>query len=334
MLGGWLSGLLGMVIFSGSLPATRVALAGFSPAFLTFSRASIAGLLALAALTLTRSRRPSRAHLSGLAAVAFGAVVGFPLFTGIALQAITSAQALVFIGLLPLSTALFGVLRTSERPSRWFWLYSVLGAATIVAYAIYQMIAPAPNAHAATSGVGHAVLIGEAMMLLSIVVCGYAYAEGGRLARDLGGWQVICWALVLALPLMLLACWLGRPWGSGTAFAALSLTNAPPALLHHAAGTAATSFSAWRASVPLAAWLGLAYVSLFSMLIGFIFWYRGLAIGGIAAVGQLQLLQPFVGLLLAGMVLGESIRPSMLGISAAVVACVGLARRANTRKRG
>ena len=315
VLGGWISGALGMLTFSGSLPATQVALAGFSPAFLTFTRASLAGLLALVILWLTRSRRPTRAHLPALAAIAFGVVVGFPLFTGIALQVITSAQALVFIGLLPLSTALFGVLRTSERPSRWFWFYSIIGAGIIVCYAVYQMITAAPSTHGNAGPIRHAVLLGEAMMLLSIIVCGYAYAEGARLSRDLGGWQVICWALVLSLPLMLLAGWLERPWGNGA-----SGMHTP------------ATFSAWLGAVPPTAWLGLAYVSLFSMLIGFFFWYRGLAIGGVASIGQLQLLQPFFGLLLAALVLGESIKPSMLWVSAAVVGCVALARRANTRK--
>ncbi len=333
ILGGWINGALGMLIFSGSLPATQVALRGFSPAFLTFSRASLAGLLALLILAVTHNRRPTRAHLVGLAAVAFGVVLGFPLFTGIALQMITSAQALVFIGLLPLSTALFGVLRTSERPSRWFWFYSVVGAAIIVCYAIYQMITAAPSTHASAGRMRHAVLVGEAMMLLSIVVCGYAYAEGARLSRDLGGWQVICWALVLALPIMLLAAWLERPWAAnGSFFSALSMSGVQTTMGTHGIDAPAT-LHAWLASVPLTAWLGLAYVSLFSMLIGFFFWYRGLAIGGVASIGQLQLLQPFFGLLLAALVLGESIKPSMLWVSAAVVACVALARRANARRR-
>ena len=328
-IGGWLNGLLGMLIFSGSLPATRVALAGFSPTFLTFSRASLAGVLALAALWLTRSRRPTVAQWTALAAVALGAVVGFPLFTGIALQSITSAQALVFIGLLPLSTALFGVLRTSERPSRWFWIYSVFGAAIIVGYALHQMIGHAPASPRA-SPASAAVLLGQMMMLLAIIVCGYAYAEGARLARDLGGWQVICWALVLALPFMLMAGWFDRPWSSGPLFDTIGL----PGLHAHRTSSAPPTFLHWVSSVPVGAWLGLAYVSLFSMLIGFFFWYRGVSMGGVAAVGQLQLLQPFVGLLLAGVVLGETIKPSMLFVSAAVVGCVAMARRTTARKRG
>ncbi len=147
----------------------------------------------------------------------------------------------------------------------------------------------------AISGGGAGSLIGDCYMVAAIIVCGLGYAEGAKLSRRLGGWQVICWALVLSAPLM----------------AALALANLP--LSWHAIGSAA--------------WLSLAYVSVFSMLVGFVFWYRGLALGGIAGVGQLQLLQPFFGLTLAGLVLGEPIAASMLAATAIIVVCVALARR-------
>ncbi|MFG1478981.1 DMT family transporter [Xanthobacter sp. V4C-4] len=280
MTGGWVSGGVGVLIFSGSLPATRVAVGGFDPVFLTGARAVIAGVLGFCLLLVFRAKRPAMPDLLLLVAVAIGVVVGFPLLTALALQHMTSAHALVFIGLLPLATAVFGVLRGGERPRPAFWLCALAGAGLVAGFAWARA--------------GGGVATGDLLMLGAVLVCGFGYAEGGRLSRTLGGWQVISWALVLALPVML----------------AVAVVAAP----------------AGFAAVPLSAWLGLAYVALFSMLIGFIFWYRGLALGGIAAVGQLQLLQPLLGLALAALILGEAVDGAMLAVTVAVVACVAGAR--------
>ena len=278
---GWVSGMLGVLIFSGSLPATRIAVQGLDPIFLTVARAAIAGTLGLLLLLVFREARPARRDLLPLLIVALGVVVGFPLLTALALRHITSAHAVVFVGLLPLSTAIFGVLRGGERPQPAFWLFSALGSCAVVAFAVRNGL--------------HASPLGDALMLAAIIVCGLGYAEGARLSRRLGGWQVISWALVLSLPVMLPLTWWTRP----------------------------ASFD----GVSQAAFWGLAYVSLFSMLIGFVFWYRGLALGGIASVGQLQLLQPFFGLLLAGLLLHEQVPPVMIVVTVIVVACVVGARR-------
>ena len=278
---GWLNGFLGVLIFSGSLPATRVAVMDFDPVFLTVARAAIAGVLGLALLIVYGEERPARKDLVSLGIVALGVVVGFPLLTALALKHITSAHSIVFIGLLPLATALFGVLRGGERPRAAFWLFSCAGSALVVGFAVAQGLSAAP--------------IGDLLMLAAIVICGLGYAEGAKLSRTLGGWQVISWALVLSLPLM----------------GALVLYTLPPSF----------------AGVGQPAWIGLAYVSLFSMLIGFVFWYRGLAQGGIAAVGQLQLLQPFFGLALAATLLHEHVSPLMLLVTVAVAACVAGAKK-------
>ncbi|MEY9125785.1 DMT family transporter [Bradyrhizobium yuanmingense] len=278
---GWGNGLLGVIIFSGSLPATRVAVGGFSALFLTSARAVIAALIGAVVLGLLRQARPHRRDLASLTIVAIGVVVGFPLLTALALQHITSARSIVFIGLLPLSTAIFGVLRGGERPRPLFWLFAGLGSATVAGFAL--------------SGDGSASLEGDLLMVAAIVLCGLGYAEGAALSRRLGGWQVISWALLLALPLMLV----------------LAVLTWPPA---------------WS-GIGVPAWIGLAYVSVFSMFVGFIFWYRGLAIGGIARVGQLQQLQPFFGLALAGLLLGEPVAASMIAATGIVVACVFFARR-------
>lgn len=276
-----INGLIGVVIFSGSLPATRIAVLEFDPVFLTVARAAIAGVLALCLLLLFKGRRPARQHMMSLVIVAMGVVIGFPLLTALALQYVTSAHSIVFVGLLPLATAAFGVLRGGERPRPAFWFFSVLGSLLVIGFAVTQGLNASPT--------------GDVLMLLAILACGLGYAEGAKISKALGGWQVICWALVLSLPVVMpLTAWL-----------------------------APVSFS--RISTP--AWLSLAYVSLFSMLIGFVFWYRGLVQGGIAAVGQLQLLQPFFGLALAAALLDEQVSLGMFGVTVAVILCVAGARR-------
>jgi drug/metabolite transporter (DMT)-like permease len=278
---GWVYGFIGVAIFSASLPATRVAVAEFDPVFLTFVRAAIAGALAVVLLLLLPQKRPERSDYVSIVIVAIGVVVGFPLLTALALEHITSAHSIVFIGLLPLSTAIFGVIRGGDRPPPAFWAFSILGSALVAGFALTQDLS--------------ASWTGDILMLAAIIICGLGYAEGGKLSRKLGGWQVISWALVISLPIM----------------APLAIVTMPAIFI----------------GISAPAWIALGYVSLFSMLIGFVFWYRGLAQGGIAAVGQLQLLQPFMGLMLAATLLHEEVSLAMMAVSVAVVACVAGAKK-------
>lgn len=278
---GWINGFIGVLIFSGSLPATRVAILDFDPVFLTVARATIAGLLGLCTLLILKEKRPARGAILPLAIVSIGVVVGFPLLSALALQYVTAAHSIVFLGMLPLTTAIFGVIRGGERPRPAFWICSILGSLLVIGFAIAQGLSASPA--------------GDILMLLAVILCGLGYAEGAKLSKTLGGWQVISWALVLSLPFMAPITWFLFP---------LSYTE-----------------------VGTPAWIGLAYVSVFSMLVGFIFWYRGLAQGGIAAVGQLQLLQPFFGLALAATLLHEQVSPGMLGITVGVILCVAGSKR-------
>ncbi|MVO17176.1 EamA family transporter [Rhodobacteraceae bacterium CY05] len=278
---GWGSGLIGVIIFSASLPATRIAVTGFEPVFLTSARAVIAAILGVVLLALLKQSRPKAMDVPPLLIVAFGVVVGFPLLTAMALQYITAGHSIIFIGLLPLTTAIFGVLRGGEKPKPMFWVFSGFGGLAVAAYALSQ------DAQISVQG--------DLLMVGAITVCGLGYAEGATLSRRMGGWQVISWALVLSLPIM----------------AAIAIVAMP---------------NSWSGISP-AAWVSLGYVSIFSMLVGFVFWYRGLALGGIAGVGQLQLLQPFFGLMLAALLLGEAIAPSMVAVTLFVVSCVVGAKR-------
>lgn len=273
---GWINGFIGVLLFSGSMPATKLAVMEMSPIFATIARAVIAGILALSVLLIYKEKRPAKNQLFPLALVAIGCVIGFPLLSSLALQYITSAHSIVFLGMLPLATAIFGVFRGGERPHPVFWIFSVIGSLLVIGYAFSQGISASP--------------IGDILMLVAIILCGMGYAEGAKLSRTLGGWQVISWALVLSLPVML-----------------------PLFFIYFPSNLENISFRGW---------FGLGYISLFSMFIGFIFWYKGLAQGGITTVGQLQLLQPFFGLALAAYLLHEQVSIGMLGITVGVILCV------------
>lgn len=278
---GWINGFLGVIIFAGSLPATRIAVAEFNPIFLTSARAVIATLLGIILILSFKQPYPKREDAASLIIIALGVVIGFPLLTAFALQYVTSAHSIVFVGLLPLCTAVFASTRGAERPKPLFWLFSILGAASVVGYALtsYEYFS----------------LKGDLLMLAAIIVCGLAYSEGGRLSRKIGGWQVICWSLILSLPVML----------------PMALITLPESFEH----------------VTTRAVISLGYVSLCSMLLGFVFWYRGLAQGGVAAVGQIQLLQPFIGLGLAALLLNETINWSMLIVTLIAAICVAAAKQ-------
>ncbi|WP_312969619.1 DMT family transporter [Acinetobacter gerneri] len=279
---GLIYGCIGVVIFAGSMPATRIAINGFSPEYLTILRATIAGLIALFCLIVFCRSTPNKQQFKSLIIVALGVVIGFPLFTALALQTISAARSVVFIGILPLSTAIFAVLRAHEKPKIQFWLFALLGCFFVVFFMLNQAESTSLN-------------IGDLYMLCAIIACGFGYAEGGKLSKDLAGWQVISWALVITLPFMLILSRVYLP-------ANFDYVNYPEIL-------------------------ALLYVSLFSMLIGFFFWYKGLALGGIAKIGLVQLIQPILGLILCAFLLHEYVSFQMMIISIAVIFCVAFAKK-------
>ena len=274
-------GLLGVAAFSVTLPATRVAVASLDPVFVGLGRAVVAALLAAIGLVATRAPWPPRALWPRLALVAAGVVVGFPLLSAWALQHVPASHGAVVIGVLPLATAAAGAWLAHERPSRRFWTFAIAGSAVVVGFALWQ-----------GSGKVH---VADLLLLGAVASAAIGYAEGARLTRILGGWQVISWALLLSAPVVALPAWL-------------------------AAGD--------LRGVPWPAWAGFAYVSIVSMYLGFFAWYKGLALGGIAAVGQVQLLQPFLTIGFSALLLGESIEASTVVAAALVIAAIALGRRA------
>ena len=266
-----------------SLPATRVAVRELDPWFVAFGRAVGAAVLAWAYVTITGAPRPRRDQWWRLSVVALGVVFGFPLFTSLALTSATAAHGAVVVTVLPAMTAIFAVLRAGERPPAMFWLASAAGVVAVLTFL------------AATGSVHGGLEKPDLYLLAAVALCALSYAEGGALARELGGARTICWSLILATPVTL-------------PIALVAAVGHPPA-----AGSEA--------------WAGFAYVTVISMFFGFFAWYAGLARGGIAKVGQIQLAQPVLTLAWSALLLGETVTPASIGAALVVLTCVVLIQR-------
>jgi drug/metabolite transporter (DMT)-like permease len=273
-------GFLGVLIFSLTLPATRIAVTGFDPVFVGLGRAIVAAGLSLILLLVTRQTIPPLRFLPNFAIVSGGVVIGFPLLSAIAMKDAAASHGAVITGLLPLSTAFCGAWRAGERPSRAFWLFASLGSTLVIIFAL-------------VTG-GGSIRWADIALLGAVGSAALGYAEGAILARTFGSWQVICFALILSVPVLL------------------------PIVLQH--------LPANFAAVPVNAMLAFLYVSMFSMFLGFFAWYRGLALGGIARVGQLQLIQPFMTIFFSVILLGENLKIETIGFAAAVIGCVVLGK--------
>ena len=281
---GFALGALGVLIFAMTLPMTRLAVGDasapqLSPGFVTAGRAALAGVLSLAYLAWMREAWPARKHWPALAISALGTVLGFPLCLALALREVDAAHAAVVTGLMPLATALIAALVLRQRPSSGFWFCALAGAALVLSFAAIQG--------------GGKLTLGDAWLLGAVLFTGVGYVAGARVAAEMPAPQVICWVLVMSLPL-----------------------------------TAPVAAWTWPAvSVQASAWLGFAYVSLFSMWLGFFAWYRGLTLGGVVRVSQVQLMQPFLAMMFAVPVLGERIDGVTLLFALGVGAVVFIGRR-------
>jgi drug/metabolite transporter (DMT)-like permease len=281
---GLVLGVAGVVMFALSIPMTR--LAGGSeaapqldPAFVAFGRAAVAGLLSLAYLMITSARRPRGSEWRLLAFTAGGVVFGWPLLLGFAVRYVDAVHASVVSGVLPLATAVIAALVLRQRPSAGFWACALGGLALVVGFAAWR-------------GAG-GLEMADGLLLGAVVCASAGYVSGARLSAGMSAEQVICWVLVISLPITVPLAVMTRP------------------------------------AVPVApvAWAGFAYVSLFSMWIGFFAWYRGLALGGTLRVSQVQVLQPFLSMLFAVPLLGERLDAMTVVFAAAVLAVVWLGKR-------
>ena len=285
----WLCGFLGVVGFSLTLPMTRLAITVFDPIFVGLGRGLIAAALGLIVLVATRQKIPPLHSWWRFLIVGGGVVIGFPVLASLAMMHVPAAHGAVITGLVPLVTALAARLRGGERLSPSYWGFSIAGCLMIVAFAI-------------NSGAGH-VQFADLLLLFAVVAAGIGYAEGALLARIYGSWQVICWALLLSVPIIVAA-----------------MVYRPVAFPAHVFESSA-----------LAAWLGFLYISAISMFAAFMLWYRGLALGGIAQVGQLQLLQPFMTILASICWFGEKLSVDVIIFATGVALLILLSRYSAAR---
>lgn len=274
-------GLLGVIGFSLTPPTTSMAVSWLDPNFVGIGRAVLAAFVAGLLLLAMRVPIPDKRHLKSLSIVALCAVVLFPLFSAWALHYLSSANTGVILGILPLATAIAGALRTGERPSGLFWLSSACGAIAVIVFSL--------------SNGGGQFQPGDLLLLAAIIAAAIGYTEGACLSSELGGWQVICWALILALPFLLLP------------FTAI----------------------VWSMDfeVPASAWYGFFYVALSSQLLSYFPWYRGLAMGGIARVSQLMLLMPFITILASQVLLNDEVTANTWLFAVLVIAIVAISKR-------
>jgi drug/metabolite transporter (DMT)-like permease len=274
-------GLLGVIGFSLTLPATRLAVAELDPVFVGIGRALIAALIAGIALAAVRAPIPSARQSLRLLATALGVVIGFPLLSTWAMMTVPAAHGAVVVGLAPLATALFGAWLAHERPRPMFWLSTLLGSATIITFSLS----------------GEASLhTGDLLLLGAVIAVGFGYTEGARLSHELGSWQTISWALLISAPFLLIPTLVTMPAHLGAI--------------------------GWQSLA------GFIYVGVVSMFLAFVVWYKGLALGGIARIGQLQLLQPFLTILAAALLLNESVTWGEVIAGTIVVGCVYVGRKA------
>lgn len=285
---GYLHGLVGIVIFGLTLPFTRLAVGELDPIFVSVGRTVVAAGAAALLLTLTRQSWPRRRDWLRLLLTAAGVVLGFPILSAIAMQGAPASHGGVVLGVLPLATAVMASIFARERPSAAFWFWSLAGSLTVVLFALWDG--------------GTALQAADTLLVMAVLSAAMGYAVGGDLSRSLGSWQVICWALVAALPVTL------------------------PLVLWRLPGID------WSASWP--AWGSFLYLSLMSQFLGFFAWNNGLSLGGVAKVGQVQLLQSFVKLGASALLLGETVTLRTFLFALLVAACVWFGRKAKVRQIG
>ncbi|WP_375091184.1 DMT family transporter [Peribacillus sp. RS7] len=281
-------GLVGVICFSLTLPATSIAVAYFGTTVVGLGRTVVAAILVAVVLIVRKEKLPSSGQFKSLLIVAVGAVLGFPLLTSWAMESLPVSHGAVELALLPLSTAGFAMFRAGEIPSRKFWVSSMIGSLAVIMYALHL-------------GFGQ-LQFADLALLAAVIILGLSYAEGGKLAKEIGSWQVIAWAIMIGAPFFII------PVG-------LNLTTD---MLH----------------APLQAWVSLIYLSVVSQFLAYVAWYSGMAMGGIARVSQIQYLQPFLMILFATVFLDESITFFTLGIAVIVVFSVILGKNAHVSIKG
>lgn len=280
--------LIGTVVFSLSLPMTRLAAPQLGGWTVGFGRIVFAGCFAGLLLAIRREKLPPRRLLPNFLIVIMGVIFGFPILTSLALQTVPSNHGAVTTGILPIATAVIGIFRNRQRPPLLFWVSCVIAVLMVILFALSE-------------GAG-SFQTEDLLLFGAVILAGFGYAEGGRLAREIGGWRVICWAVTLSAPFAVIPLLLavnGRD---------LSVINPQ-------------------------GWLGFIYLCIFSQVLGFFAMYRGLAVGGVARVSFVQLIQPFLTLVWSALLLGETIKPTTALVSILVIGNVAFSQWVWSRER-
>lgn len=278
---GLLLGLLAVTIFGLTLPATRFVMPYLDASFIALGRASFASFFAAGLLLITKQSLPTFPQLKSIIIVALGVVIGFPLLSAWAMQSVPASHGGVVLGILPLATAAAGTLVSDERPSMWFWMIGMLGSILVILYSLLQG--------------GGSVVLGDLALLGAVISAAIGYAVGGKLSKQLGGWQVICWALVISFP-----------------FIILPTIYTLPESVH---------------DLPISVVMAFLYLALMSQFLGFFIWYKAMALGGIARVSQVQLLQPFITIVASALLLSEHIGTATYVFTISVVIIVAIGKR-------
>ncbi|MEE3951682.1 DMT family transporter [Peribacillus frigoritolerans] len=284
---GLLLGLAGVICFSLTLPATSIAVEYFGTTVVGLGRTVVAAILVAVVLIVRKEKLPSPSQFKSLLIVAVGAVLGFPLLTSWAMESLPVSHGAVEVALLPLATAGFAMFRAGEIPSIKFWVSSIIGSLAVIMYALHL-------------GFGQ-LQVADLALLAAVIILGLSYAEGGKLAKELGSWQVIAWAIMIGAPFFII------PVG-------LNLTTE---MLH----------------APIQAWVSLIYLAVVSQFLAYVAWYSGMAMGGIARVSQIQYLQPFLMIVFATVFLDESITFFTIVTAMIVVFSVILGKNAPVTKK-
>ncbi|ULM98859.1 DMT family transporter [Peribacillus frigoritolerans] len=284
---GLLLGLVGVICFSLTLPATSIAVEYFGTMVVGLGRTVVAAILVAVVLIVRKEKLPSPSQFKSLLIVAVGAVLGFPLLTSWAMESLPVSHGAVEVALLPLATAGFAIFRAGEIPSIKFWVSSIIGSLAVIMYALHL-------------GFGQ-LQLADLALLAAVIILGLSYAEGGKLAKELGSWQVIAWAIMIGAPFFIIPVGL----------------NLSTEMLH----------------APIQAWVSLIYLAVVSQFLAYVAWYSGMAMGGIARVSQIQYLQPFLMIVFATVFLDESITFFTIVIAVIVVFSVILGKNAPVTKK-
>ena len=289
---GFIFGFVGILIFSLTPPATKIALGpdnnALTPEFITFGRSALAGIMSLMYLFFFKKKKPSVKYIFNISIVALSLSIGFPLFLSLGLIHSTSTHAAVILTLMPLMTAVFASFYFKQKASLGFWICAIIGCIVVI---IYTLI------HGQSNNQIIEFSYSDILFFISVIAGATGYVFGAKLTKIMGSVDVISWALALAMPFHL----------------ALAIYYFP------------------IKEIPTISWIGFLYAALFSQWIGFFAWYKALDLGGAVRVSQIQLFMPFLTFFFSIILLGETLDFFTIFFSIITILLIYLSRKMSVR---